>query len=86
MNLSYVLSSSNDFDETVKQIVRGLNSAGFSDKDYRLSNPVSPKEPEPMPERFEIPPVTLAVSDDAEDFLAFDTQAVSQELERRPKW
>ena len=83
LNLSYVLTSSNDFDETVKQIVKGLNSAGFSDKDYRLSNPVPPKEPEPVPEQLEIPPVTPAVPDDAEDFLAFDAQAVSQELERR---
>ena len=30
--MSYVLTSSNDFDQTVKQIIQGLNSAGFSDK------------------------------------------------------
>ncbi|MBS5622566.1 MAG: DEAD/DEAH box helicase family protein [Clostridium sp.] len=83
LNLSYVLTSSNDFDETVKQIVKGLNSAGFSDKDYRLSNYVPPKEPEPIPVQLEIPPVTPTAPDDAEDFLDFDTQAVSQELERR---
>ena len=83
LNLSYVLTSFNDFDETVKQIVKGLNSAGFSDKDYRLSAPVPPKKPEPMPEQLEIPPVTPPLPDDAEDFLDFDVQAVSQELERR---
>lgn len=83
LNLSYVLTSSNDFDETVKQIVKGLNSAGFSDKDYRLSTPVPPKKPEPMPEQLEIPPVTPPLPDDAEGFLDFDVQAVSQELERR---
>lgn len=83
LNLSYVLTSSNDFDETVKQIVKGLNSAGFSDKDYRLSAPVPPKKPESMPEQLEIPPVTPPLPDDDEDFLDFDAQAVSQELERR---
>ena len=83
LNLSYVLTSSNDFDETVKQIVKGLNSAGFSDKDYRLSTPVPPKKPESMPEQLEIPPVTPPLPNDAEDFLDFDAQAVSQELERR---
>ena len=83
LNLSYVLTSSNDFDETVKQIVRGLNSAGFSDKDYRLSTPVPPKEPEPVPEQLEIKPVMPAAPDAAEDFLDFDAQAVSRELERR---
>ena len=34
LNMSYVLTSSNDFDQTVKQIIKGLNSAGFSDKDF----------------------------------------------------
>lgn len=34
LNMSYVLTSSNDFDDTVRRIIQGLNSAGFSDKDY----------------------------------------------------
>src|SRR5699024_8568236 len=55
LNLSYVLTSSNDFDKTVDQIVKGLNSAGFSDKDYRVSDPLPPKEPEPEPEQLTIP-------------------------------
>lgn len=37
LNLSYVLTSSNDFDSTVRQIIRGLNSAGFSARDYRTA-------------------------------------------------
>lgn len=36
LNMSYVLTSSNDFNNTVAHIVKGLNSAGFSDKDYRI--------------------------------------------------
>ena len=83
LNMSYVLTSSNDFDQTVKQIIKGLNSAGFSDKDYRLSNPVAPKEPEPTPEQLKIPQPSPEGSSDAEEFLDFDPQAVVQELERR---
>ena len=83
LNMSYVLTSSNDFDQTVKQIIQGLNSAGFSDKDYRLSDPVAPKEPEPSPEQLKIPQPAPEESNDTEEFLDFDPQAVGQELERR---
>ncbi len=39
LNLSYVLTASSKFLDTLDNIVRGLNKAGFSDKDYRLSDP-----------------------------------------------
>ena len=48
LNMSYVLTSSNDFNETVKGIIQGLNDAGFSDKDYRVSEPPTPKAPDPV--------------------------------------
>ncbi len=83
LNMSYVLTSSNDFDQTVKQIIKGLNSAGFSDKDYRLSAPVSPKEPDPVPEQLGLPSPTPERGNDTEEFLDFDPQTVGQELERR---
>ena len=50
LNLSYVLTSSNDFLNTMNQIVKGLNAAGFTDKDYRVANPtdfVQPSIPTP---------------------------------------
>ena len=46
LNMSYVLTSSNDFNNTVEQIVKGLNSAGFSDKDYRIGESTKPQVPE----------------------------------------
>ena len=36
LNLSYVITSSSDFLTTCEQVVKGLNSAGFSRKDYRI--------------------------------------------------
>ncbi len=39
LNLSYVLTASSKFLDTLDNIVKGLNKAGFSDKDYRLSDP-----------------------------------------------
>ena len=37
LNMSYVLASSIDFQETVKSVVDGLNRAGFSKADYRVA-------------------------------------------------
>ena len=37
LNMSYVLTSSRDFKETLDGIVKGLNSAGFSGKDCRVA-------------------------------------------------
>ena len=35
LNLSYVLTASAKFQETLSNVVKGLNHAGFSDRDYR---------------------------------------------------
>ncbi|MEI7421714.1 MAG: DEAD/DEAH box helicase family protein [Prolixibacteraceae bacterium] len=38
LNLCYVLTASSKFLETLDNIVKGLNKAGFSDKDYKLTD------------------------------------------------
>ena len=38
LNLSYVITSSADFFATCERVVKGLNAAGFSKKDYRVLN------------------------------------------------
>ncbi len=50
LNLSYVLTASSKFLDTLDNIVKGLNRAGFSDKDFRLASnviiePEKPKDP-----------------------------------------
>ena len=51
LNMSYVLTSSNDFQTTLKGIVAGLNGAGFSSRDCRVavesSEPVAPTPVQP---------------------------------------
>lgn len=37
LNLSYVITSSNDFHSTLEKVVKGLNDAGFSRQDYRVA-------------------------------------------------
>lgn len=39
LNLCYVLTASSKFLDTLENIVKGLNKAGFSDKDYKLADP-----------------------------------------------
>jgi type III restriction enzyme len=41
LNLSYVLTASSKFLDTLDNIVKGLNKAGFSDKDYKLLDPLA---------------------------------------------
>lgn len=40
LNTSYVLTCSNDFRDTLENIVKGLNKAGFSRKDFRIGGEV----------------------------------------------
>ncbi|MBR5957199.1 MAG: restriction endonuclease, partial [Salinivirgaceae bacterium] len=44
LNMSYVLTASNKFLDTLDNIVKGLTRAGFSEKDYRMAEPEKPKQ------------------------------------------
>lgn len=44
LNLSYVLTASAKFQETLDNVVKGLNHAGFSDRDYRSIDAAEPIE------------------------------------------
>ena len=85
LNMSYVLTSSNDFNNTVAHIVKGLNSAGFSDKDYRIGEATKPKAPEQTAEQITLPdPQGVSEPETAEDDFAWlDDKMIEAELERR---
>ena len=88
LNQSYVLTSSNDFNTTVQRIVKGLNSAGFSDRDCRVSEPVLPTEQEGPLEQFVLD--GMETMDDLktdpeypEDNFDVDGKSIGEELQRR---
>ena len=85
LNMSYVLTSSNDFNNTVAHIVKGLNSAGFSDKDYRIGESTKPQIPEQPAEQITLPdPQGASEPESAEDdFSGLDGKWIGAELERR---
>ncbi|MGF2411937.1 DEAD/DEAH box helicase [Ferruginibacter sp.] len=44
LNISYVLTASAKFNETLQNIVKGLQASGFSDKDYRQKDMMAEEE------------------------------------------
>jgi len=44
LNVCYVLTASSKFRDTLQNIVKGLNKAGFSEKDYKLADSFIPEE------------------------------------------
>lgn len=86
LNMSYVLTSSNDFDRTVKGIVDGLYNAGFSDRDYRAADPEPAPPPTPQPE---FQQTTIQPSESPqqetpdEEYLDFDPAAVGEAIKAR---
>ena len=89
LNMSYVLTSSNDFNNTVAHIVKGLNSAGFSDKDYRIGESAKPQVPEQpaeqitLPDQQGCPEMETPLETAEDDFSGLDGKSIGAELERR---
>jgi len=81
LNLSYVLTSSNDFHATISKVIQGLNDAGFSDKDYRIAEEKSVVEPAPKPVQQEI--TLKSPTADVEEFLEFDSSALKAIIDER---
>lgn len=46
LNLSYVFTSSDNFNETIQVIIKGLNKAGYSKRDFKVPEPVYSEVPE----------------------------------------
>ena len=69
LNLSYVLTASSKFMETLQNIVKGLNKAGFSDKDYKLADTSIP-EPTPKQDPIEQLTIFTATEEVAEDITS----------------
>lgn len=81
LNRSYVLTCSNDFSATLDGIVRGLNSAGFNARDYRVGTFAVPPVPQPP-----ITGVQTVIGDpqtEPDDIPPIDDSAVMELLERR---
>ena len=77
LNLSYVITSSTDFHTTLERVVAGLNSAGFSNKDYRAKD-VDVEVDTPAIET----PVQMTIEDAEEDIPAVDIGDLRSRIEK----
>jgi type III restriction enzyme len=95
LNISYVLTCSADFRSTLDSVVKGLNGAGFSSKDYRIGsmagmeNPADEKvpasifdTPAQVPEKDSAALENTSTEDTAQDDLSdIHTDAISRSLQ-----
>lgn len=81
LNLSYTLTCSNDFRDTLENIVRGLNKAGFSKKDYRIGEITEPIEVEQFNTGEKVQLEIEEDNDTKEEFLDIDFDEIRQNLE-----
>jgi len=78
LNISYVITSSQDFHTTLNHVVSGLNRAGFSEKEYRIGTDIEPeKTPEPVHEQTNLDTLP-AHNDEADGDIVIDTEVVRQ--------
>ena len=82
LNLSYVITCSGNFYQTLDKVVAGLNSAGFSSKDCRAKDvePETPEVPEVEPgEQMVIQPPAPMIPEE-EELPAFDVEALKARI------
>lgn len=81
LNMSYIITSSANFRETVENVVKGLNQAGFTDKDYRIGESAE-QQPEQPPVQQGID-TTPPEQPEEEEFVGFDTAEIRRRLEQQ---
>lgn len=87
LNLSYVITSSNEFNATLDKVVAGLNAAGFSNKDYRVAEEsVEEQKEEDIPTQITVNDVMdqqiKSQTEEAEDDeIPINTKHIREQLE-----
>lgn len=78
LNISYVITSSSDFHQTLQKVIDGLNKAGFSDKDYRMADVTDTPAAEPVLPAVPMENINIYEED---DFPVIDTAAIRVKIE-----
>jgi len=85
LNLSYVLTASSKFNETLQNIIKGLQFSGFSEKDYRKIDKMTEEEKQPNAlapvEAFLFPEQESEEETIDKNRVSFDPNAIEDELE-----
>ena len=80
LNISYVITSSNNFQSTLENVIAGLNNAGFSNKDYRLGtlHEIATTAPVPIPSETD---ADIVSSEQIDDDVSVDTEKIKAKLD-----
>lgn len=81
LNMSYVLTCTNDFRMTVENVIKGLNRAGFSSKDYRVGSNEAAIELPHAPTSQHKPDEIEPVEPEKEEYIDIDFAAARKKLE-----
>ncbi|MGE5604416.1 MAG: DEAD/DEAH box helicase [Bacteroidota bacterium] len=76
LNMSYVFTASDRFLDTLENIVKALNKAGFSEKDYRTAE-VSPAETQPKPDQPAQSTLPIASENADSEELQLETERIT---------
>jgi type III restriction enzyme len=79
LNISYVLTSSNDFRDTLTHVIAALNRAGFSSRDYHAEDLTETIIEAPASEQLKLPD-----TEQADDLPEIDTARIRAYLENQP--
>ena len=83
LNMSYVLTSSNDFRTTLDAIIKGLNSAGFSKRECRVASEALLPPDVPTPILLPLPTEASASTDADDDVLNVNPQELQRAIAER---
>lgn len=82
LNLSYVITSSNDFHSTLEKVVQGLNDAGFSRQDYRVAD--EKIDTQKVEQKVVQQGINFTTDDSIdEEFLQFNSSTLREMIEQR---
>jgi type III restriction enzyme len=84
LNLSFVLTASSKFLDTLDNIVKGLNKAGFSDKDYKIADSTIVEETEkqdPLQQLLDFSPTHETTIEDITTDIDASRITVSDDIE-----
>lgn len=80
LNLSYVFTASSHFQETLSQVVKGLNKAGFSERDYREID-LSTSPPDEQTDKLNPTNLGLDFTPKADDEIILDATRLDKDWE-----
>ncbi|MBR1774891.1 MAG: DEAD/DEAH box helicase family protein [Bacteroidales bacterium] len=80
LNMSYVFTSSDNFNATIQNVIKGLECAGFSSKDYRAKDDTENTVEQQTEDTTHILQTDIFAFDEENEETVFDTEQVKESI------